>query len=121
MFLYNVVLGNQHLTPNPWTHIIDTHGNHFITKDDIHQRIRVDGKVDAKSFPELGELKPEWSTANMQCFNILPGTRWVNNNRNMNPLLIVNKGASKEQIVVYITVSNNYIITRFNTNHKRYN
>lgn len=118
MFLYNVVLGNQQLTPDTWTHITDSYGNHFIAKEDIRQRIRIDGKVDSSIYPELGELTPEWSASNMQCYNILPGTRWANNNRNMNPILIANKDTTKEQIVVYITVSNNYTITRFNTKHK---
>lgn len=118
MFLYNVVLGNQNLTPDTWNHITDSYGNHFIAKEDIRQRIRIDGKVNSNIYPELGELKPEWSASNMQCYNILPGTKWVNNNRNMNPILIANKDTTKEQIIVYITVSNNYTITRFNTKHK---
>lgn len=120
MILYNIVLGNQHLTPDSWNHIIDSYGNHFIAKDDIRQRIRIDNRVDSSIYPELGELKPEWTTANMQCYKLLPGTRWVNNNRNMNPLLLTNKDDSegKEQIVIYITVSNNYAIGRFTTSHR---
>ena len=120
MNLYNIVLGNLQLTPEPWSHVTDDHGNHFIAKDDIRQRIRIDGKVDEKTFPELGELTPVWSAANMQCYDILPGTKWVNNNRNMNPLLINNKDVSEDnnQIVIYITVSNNYAITRFRTSHR---
>ena len=120
MILYNIVLGNLKLTPDSWSHITDSHGNHFIAKDDIHQRIRIDGKVDPSIYPNEGELTPVWSAANMQCYNILPGTRWVNNNRNMNPLLLSNKEIveGQEQIVVYITVSNNYAIARFNTTHR---
>ena len=120
MLLYNIVLGNQQLTPDPWSHIIDTYGNHFIAKEDIRQRIRIDNTVDPSIYPAIGELTPEWSAANMQCYNILPGTRWANNNRNMNPLLLINKDAAPgtEQIVVYVTVSNNYSIVRFNTKHR---
>lgn len=120
MILYNITLGNLNLTPDSWSHTIDDHNNHFIVKDDIRQRIRIDGKVDPSIYPELGELTPEWAAANMQCYNILPGTRWVNNNRNMNPLLLANKESDegKEQIVVYITVSNNYAVARFNTSHR---
>ena len=120
MILYNITLGNLNLTPESWSHITDEHGNHFITKDDIRQRIRIDGKIDPSIYPELGNLTPVWAAANMQCYNILPGTRWVNNNRNMNPLLLMNKETdkTKEQIVIYITVSNNYSIVRFNTSHR---
>ena len=121
MFLYNIVLGNLNLTPESWSHITDEHGNHFIAKDDIRQRIRIDGKVDQSLYPELGELTPVWSSANMQCYDILPGTKWVNNNRNMNPLLLSNNrenSEGKEQVVIYITVSNNYSIVRFTTQHK---
>lgn len=120
MILYNITLGNLNLTPDSWSHITDDHGNHFISKDDIRQRIRIDGKIDPSIYPELGDLKPVWAAANMQCYNILPGTRWVNNNRNMNPLLLMNKetDTKKEQIVIYITVSNNYSIVRFNTSHR---
>lgn len=121
MILYNIVLGNQKLIPDSWSHITDEHGNHFIAKEDIKQRIRVDNKVDPSLYPEIGELKPEWSTANMQCYNILPGTRWANNNRNMNPLLLMSKKdntTKSEQIVAYVTVNNNYSIVRFNTSHR---
>lgn len=120
MILYNITLGNLNLTPDSWSHVVDTHGNHFIAKDDIHQRIRIDSKVDPSSYPELGELKPTWTSSNMQCYELLSGTKWVNNNRNMNPLLLVNKNVEKtgEQIVVYINVSNNYAIGRFNTSHR---
>lgn len=120
MILYNITLGNLSLAPESWSHITDAHGNHFIAKDDIRQRIRIDSKVDPSIYPELGELTPTWAAANMQCYEILPDTRWVNNNRNMNPLLLMNKEADKgkEQIVVYITVSNNYAIGRFNTSHR---
>lgn len=121
MVLYNIVLGNQKLIPDSWSHITDEHGNHFITKEDIKQRIRIDNRVDPSIYPELGELKPEWSTANMQCYNVLPNTRWANNNRNMNPLLLMGKkdnNKKSEQIVVYITVNNNYSIVRFNTPHR---
>jgi hypothetical protein len=120
MILYNIVLGNQKLTPNSWSHIIDDFGNHFIAKDDINQRIRIDNKVDDRTYPDLGELKPVWSAANMQCYNILTGTRYVTNNRNMNPLLLTSKeyADGEDQIVIYITVSNNYAIARFNTSHR---
>ena len=120
MILYNITLGNLNLTPDSWSHITDTHGNHFIAKDDIHQRIRIDNKVDPSIYPEMGELTPVWAAANMQCYNILPDTRWVNNNRNMNPLLLMNKDSEKgkEQIVIYITVSNNYAIGHFKTSHR---
>ena len=118
MVLYNIVLGNLNLAPNPWMHIMDEHGNHFIAKDDIRQRIRIDENVDQATYPELGELTPVWASSNIQCYNILPGTRWINNNRNMNPLLLPNKEATSAQVVVYITVSNNYAITRFNTPYR---
>lgn len=120
MLLYNIVLGNQKLAQDPWKHIVDQHGNHFIAKEDIRQRIRIDEKVDPSTYPELGNLPMTWGASNMQCYNVLPGTKWFNNNRNMNPLLLENKFASEdnEQIVVYITVSNNYSIVRFNTPYK---
>ena len=120
MILYNITLGNLNLTPDSWSHMVDVHGNHFIAKDDIHQRIRIDSKVEPETYPELGNLTPVWAAANMQCYNILPNTRWVNNNRNMNPILLPDRDvdSGKEQIVVYITVSNNYAIARFNTNHR---
>ena len=120
MRLYNVVLGNLTLSPDPWCHMVDEHGNHFISKSDIKQRIRIDNKVDTATYPEIGALTPVWSAANMQYYNILPGTRWVNNNKNMNPLLLTSKDPSSknEQVVIYLTVSNNYSIIRFNTPHK---
>jgi hypothetical protein len=120
MILYNVVLGNLKIAPNAWSHITDDFGNHFIAKDDIHSRIRIDNKVDDRIYPELGELKPVWASNNMQCYNILSGTRYVTNNRNMNPVFLNSKeyNDGDDQIVIYLTVSNNYAITRFNTSHR---
>jgi hypothetical protein len=120
MILYNIILGNQKLTPDIWSHVTDEFGNHFIAKEDIHQRIRIDKKVDDGIYPELGELSPVWASSNVQCYNILPGTRYVTNNRNMNPLILESKEYANEenQIVVYLTVSNNYAIARFNTSHR---
>jgi hypothetical protein len=120
MILYNIVIGNQNVASNPWSHIIDNHGNHFIAKDDIHQRIRIDNRVDETTYPAVGELKPTWSAVNTQRYELLAGTRWANNNRNMNPLLLSSKEFKdgNEQVVVYLTVSNNYIIGQFNTSHK---
>ena len=119
MILYNVILGNQNLAPDPWTHIEDPHGNHFIAKDDLHQRIRIDAKVDSSIYPPIGELTPEWSSANMKCYKLLPKTRWVNNNRNMNPLLLPQREGEedKELIILYLTVSNNYAICSFKCNY----
>ena len=120
MYLYNITLGNLNLTPEPWSHMVDDHGNHFIAKDDIRQRIRIDNRIDSAIYPELGALTPVWHASNMQCYNLLPNTKWVNNNRNMNPMVLENKDSDNksEQIVVYITVSNNYAIARFNTHHR---
>ena len=120
MILYNIILGNLNLAPDPWKHTIDEHGNHFIAKEDIRQNIRIDGGVDESNYPKAGDLEPTWAAANMQCYHVLPGTKWINNNRNMNPMLLATKEPKeeKEQIVVYITVSNNYSIVRFNTNHR---
>lgn len=119
MLLYNITLGNLNLASDSWTHITDTYGTHFIAKEDIHQRIRIDNKIESSDYPNDGVLTPVWSSSNMQCYDILPGTRWVNNNRNMNPFLTTNKkDGDPEQIVVYVTVSNNYAIARFNTSHK---
>lgn len=120
MILYNITLGNLKLTPNVWSHITDEYNNHFIAKDDIHQRIRIDNKVDEKLYPELGNLKPVWTTINTECYELLQGTRYVNNNRNMNPLLLSSKEYSEgnDQIVIYLTISNKYSIVRFNTSHR---
>lgn len=119
MYLYNIILGNQKLAQDPWKHIVDVHGNHFIEKEDIKQRIRIDTRIDESVYPELGTLTPMWGTSNMQCYNILPNTKWANNNKNMNPLLIPNnKPEEFEQDVIYITVSNNYSIVRFNTPYR---
>lgn len=120
MILYNIVLGNLNLAPDPWKHTIDAHGNHFITKEDLRQNIRIDGSIEESIYPKAGDLDPVWVAANMQCYHILPGTKWINNNRNMNPMLLATKEPKeeREQIVVYITVSNNYSIVRFNTNHR---
>ena len=56
----------------------------------------------------------------MQCYDLLPGTRWVNNNKNMNPLLLMDKNAEEgnDQIVIYLTVVDNYSIVFFNTKHR---
>ena len=119
MLLYNITLGNLNLAPAPWSHIVDNYGTHFIAKDDIFQRIRIDNKIDQNSYPAEGELTPVWTASNMQCYEVLPGTRWINNNRNMNPFLTIDKNDDgREQIVIYLTVSNNYAITRFVTDHR---
>lgn len=120
MILYNIALGNLKTAPNAWSHVTDNHGNHFIAKDDIHQRIRIDNKVDDRLYPEVGELTPVWSTLNAQRYELLPGTRWANNNRNMNPLLLTSREFKdgNEQIVIYLTISNKYTIARFNTSHR---
>lgn len=119
MLLYNIVLGNHSVVPEKWSHIVDEHGNHFIANDSIRQRMRIDKGVDPELYPEVGELEPVWSSSNMQCYHMLP-VRWVNNNKNMNPLLLMDKNADEnnEQIVIYLTVASNYSILFFNTNHR---
>lgn len=120
MILYNIVLGNQKLVPNAWNHITDEYGSHFIAQEDIHQRIRIDSRIDERTYPDIGDLKPVWSAANMQCYNILKDTRYVNNNRNMNALLLPSRehNADNDQIVIYLTIGNNYSIARFITSHR---
>jgi len=122
MYLYNVILGNQNIAPAKWCHMVDDYGNHFIAKDDISQRLRIDKEVDQNKHPQVGELPVEWASANMCCHHILPGIRWSNNNKNMNPLLLNDRRVAEnpefEQIVCYLTVSSNYKIVRFATEHR---
>ena len=122
MYLYNVVLGNQNIAPAKWVHMVDDYGNHFIAKDDISQRLRIDKEVDQSKYPPEGELAVEWASANMSCHHLLPGVRWSNNNKNMNPLLLNDRRSvdnpAFEQIVCYLTISSNYKIVRFNTEHR---
>ena len=125
MYLYNVIFGNYNIAPDPWSHIMDEHGNHFITKEDIRQRMRLDKSIQPVDYPHEGELEPIWKSSNIQCYQFLPNVKWVNNNKNMNPLLLANKvedgstpDSDDEQIVVYVTVQANYHITRFTTKYK---
>ena len=53
MILYNITLGNLNLAPEPWSHTMDDHGNHFITKDDIRQRIRITGKISLNGLHQM--------------------------------------------------------------------
>lgn len=120
MLLYNVVLGNLNVAPNPWEFMIDPNGNKFVAKDDIKQRIRVDKSVSKEKCPDIGPLNAMWESSNMQCFELLPNTRWVNNNKNMNPMLLEDKKETNGEdrtIVVYLTVASNYCITHFSTPH----
>ena len=119
MLLYNVIFGNQNTAPSKWSHIIDDYNNHFLAKDDIHQRIRIDKGIDPEIYPDLGELEPAWSSANVQCYNVFPDTVWVNNNKNMNPILFSNKSKNpSETIVLFISIATNYEILRFTTAHR---
>lgn len=122
MYLFNTSIGKpQNNNSTSWSHLVDERDNHFISRDDILQRIRIDKTVDIDTFPQAGQLEAEWQDINSSRYNILPKTRWVNNNKNMNPLLLVDSeaGSHGEQVVVYITVSmEKYKLVRYRTNHR---
>lgn len=121
MYLFNTSIGKPNNNNSSWSHFLDEHDKHFISRDDILQRIRIDKSVDTDIFPQIGQLEAEWQDINSSRYNILPETRWVNNNKNMNPLLLVDSeaGSHGEQVVVYITVSmEKYKLVRYRTNHR---
>ena len=120
MLLFNKTIGTS-IKNESFSHIVDDHGNHFIARDDLYQRIRIDKDVDEDIFPMVGKLDPEWNDNGTEGYSILQETRWVNNNKNMNPLLLVDNDAVNhgEQVVFYLTVSlADYTIVRYRTNHR---
>lgn len=113
--LYNVVVGNtQKLEKNNWR-AIESDGFWFYDNTGIRQRIRIDNSLSH-------EISAKWETDTVQCYAINPEMRWRNNTSNLNgalrPIYHDNPNLdTSEQILVYVTVMNNYRIVDFETKY----
>ena len=119
--LVSVKIGNQlRDLENEWS-IIRTEGKNsndgiFIGNDAIHQRIRINQRVDIPDeLEKISGIKDKRITA----YN-MPKGRWVNNNKNMNPLWVnLGKETDTEYFsatnVLYVTLSSEFRMTVYRT------
>lgn len=112
MTLYDVRVGNN-IVDDSWEFITDEFGNNFITKPSIYQRLRIDKTIEGIE-PKVVEAS--WKSNDAARYEFLTDKklRWANNNKNMNPILLVDENSSGLSIC-YITLSEGYILLRYRT------
>lgn len=116
--LYTITLGTKNIAPDNWEIIKDEHGNAFFEKKDIRQRIRLDNSI--KNFTHAVTTSHPHELATRTA---LPKfTKWVNNNKNMNPM-IMHDGKSRDKsysplVVVYLTIDTSYKMLSYFTDHR---
>lgn len=114
MKIYDVKVGN--IVDDGWKHITDEFGNNYISKPSIYQRLRIDKSIDDID-PDWSEIVPVWTgdgLAKYEFFNDKK-LRWANNNKNMNPILLVDDNVEKELTVAYVTLSDEFTLLRYRT------
>lgn len=101
--------GNSIKAMNNWS-IVDNGPNaRFLANDEIGQRIRLHQRI-----PEGAALKSVNSEDDRIKLYHQPAGRWVNNMKNLNPMLVVAKDEHMESHIVYVTLSTEYRMTMFN-------
>lgn len=112
MTLYDVRVGNN-IVDDSWEFITDEFGNNFITKPSIYQRLRIDKTIEGIE-PKVVEAS--WKSNDAARYEFLTDKklRWANNNKNMNPILLVDENAS-DLSICYVTLSDEYILLRYRT------
>ena len=112
MVLYDVRVGNN-IVDDSWEFITDEFGNNFITKPSIYQRLRIDKTIEGIE-PKVVEAS--WKSNDAARYEFLTDKklRWANNNKNMNPILLVDENAS-DLTICYVTLSEDYILLRYRT------
>ena len=113
MILYDVRIGN--VTDDGWSYITDEFGNNFISKPSIYQRLRIDKTIDDIN-PD-STVEPSWKNEDSARYEFLTDKKlkWANNNKNMNPILLVDDTVEKDLTVCYVTMSDAYILLRYRT------
>ena len=111
MVLYDVKIGNS--VDDSWEFITDEFGNNFITKPSIYQRLRIDKTIEGI---EPVKVEASWKSNDAARYEFLTDKklRWANNNKNMNPILLVDENAS-DLSICYVTLSEDYILLRYRT------
>ena len=106
MVLYDVRVGNN-IVDDSWEFITDEFGNNFITKPSIYQRLRIDKTIEGI---ETKSVEASWKSNDAARYEFLTDKklRWANNNKNMNPILLVDENAS-DLSICYVTLSDEYI------------
>ena len=112
MVLYDVRVGNN-IVDDSWEFITDEFGNNFITKPSIYQRLRIDKTIEGIE-PKVVEAS--WKSNDAARYEFLTDKklRWANNNKNMNPILLVDENTS-DLSICYVTLSEDYILLRYRT------
>ena len=112
MVLYDVRVGNN-IVDDSWEFITDEFGNNFITKPSIYQRLRIDKTIEGI---EPKAVEASWKSNDAARYEFLTDKklRWANNNKNMNPILLVDENAFDLNIC-YVTLSDEYILLRYRT------
>lgn len=111
MILYDVQIGKP--VDDSWEFITDEFGNNFITKPSIYQRLRIDKTIEGI---EPVKVEASWKSNDAARYEFLTDKklRWANNNKNMNPILLVDENAS-DLTICYVTLSEDYILLRYRT------
>ena len=112
MVLYDVRVGNN-IVDDSWEFITDEFGNNFITKPSIYQRLRIDKTIEGI---ETKSVEASWKSNDAVRYEFLTDKklRWANNNKNMNPILLVDEN-SPDLTICYVTLSDEYILLRYRT------
>lgn len=100
-----------------WSIESDNYGNNYYTKENIRKRIRLAKDLDFQPNLERANPPEVFHGGIVNEYNTPVNSRWVNNNKNMNPMLIA--GKDDEQMIVYLTVmAEDYRVIDFTTRHR---
>lgn len=100
-----------------WSIESDNYGNNYYTKENIRKRIRLAKDLDFQPNLERANPPEVFHSGIVNEYNTPVNSRWVNNNKNMNPMLIA--GKDDEQMIVYLTVmAEDYRVIDYTTRHR---
>ena len=100
-----------------WSIESDNYGNNYYTKENIRKRIRLAKDLDFQPNLERANPPEVFHGGIVNEYNTPANSRWVNNNKNMNPMLIA--GKDDEQMIVYLTVmAEDYRVIDYTTRHR---
>lgn len=110
---YNKIINDA----GKWTITKDDYDNSYYTKENIRKRIRI--AKDLSFNPNLERANPPeiFNAGIINEYETPSSSKWVNNNKNMNPTLVTGRG--DEQMIVYLTImADGYRVIDYTTSHR---
>lgn len=102
--LYTAVIGSKNGLEDAWDIVKDQYGNHFFSKDDIRQRIRIDHRVPIEDYPDTSI--PSINGGFYTAYPFPTNVQLNFNQKNMNPILMTKKKDDEiDPLIIYLVVS----------------